>query len=444
MSSLFVVIAENTADGNTLFGKNSDREPNEGQSIIRIPEMPQPDTMVECTFIQIPQVKKTNEVILSKPFHSWGAEMGINQHGVTIGNASVYTKYKPSKSDKGLTGGDMVRLALERTSNAELAMETICGLVSAFGQDVPNGYQLKEYAHNSFLIADPNQAFLLETAGKQWVAKKIKDFHAISNSYSISSEYDYYSKDVVNFAKSQDWIKKGKDFSFKDAYGNLSKIKSIKADKTYSYLTDFLTKRNNNFSLTDSFELLRSHYPSKKFNPSNAKKESVCKHITRSQNSLQTNSSFIAELKKEGLHTAWLTGTSNPCISIFKPFFMPGSNIFNGLVREPAKLINNSLWWQAELFNRLVSTNFNESLKTFDKEREELENSWIEKVKELQNSGAGADSLNEFSTNVFNKHIKKIMQWNYDLKKNPPASKQFSPLYNKMINQLNEEATPMA
>ncbi len=444
MSSLFVMSAALTAEGNTLFGKNANREPNEGQATIRIPEMQQPDSMVSCSFMQVQQVKRTNEVILSKPYHSWGAEMGINQYGVTIGYTSVFNQFKTSHNKKGLTGGDMVRLALERTNNAELAMETICGLVTAFGQDVPDGYQILDYTHNSFLIADANNAFLLETAGKQWVAQKVKDFKAISNTYTIAAEYDYYSKDVVSFAKAQGWIKKGKDFSFKDSYGDTKKAKYLKAGKTTDYLYDSFKKTAGNFTLENAFALLRSHYPSKQFNPSDAKLESVCKHITRSQSNIQTTASMVAEIKPKGLHTAWLTGTSTPCMSIFKPFFIPGSNIFEGIVREPGKLINSSLWWQAEQFYRLVASNYSESLKTFDQERNDLEMQWMGKARALIKNESNIEAFNELSTNAFNKHIKKIMQWNYNLKKANLPSKQFSPFYNKMIAQLNDEVTPVA
>lgn len=441
MSSLFVVNAAYTADGSTLFGKNANREPNEGQSIVRIPEMQQPDSMVQCTFSKIPQVKRTNEVILSKPYHSWGAEMGVNQHGVTIGNSPIYSTQVSNNTKKGLTGPDMVRLALERSNSAEIAFETICGLVSAFGQDVPDGYQTLNYMHNSFIIADARKAFLLETSGKQWVGKKIKAFQAISTSYTIGAEYDFYSKDVVAFAKENGWIKKGKDFSFKDTYGDKRKEKIAKAVKTKDFITSYLERKGHNISLETCFELLQSHHPSKNFNPSDAKIESVCKH---NKDNVQTNGSLVAQIRKDGQHIAWLTGTSNPCLSIYKPFFMPGKNIFEGIFREPGKLINNSLWWQAEELFRRVSINYKQSLQTFSEEQQALQNEWIAQTNELIQAKTDPEALNDFSTTVLNTHIKKIMQWNYDLKKNPPVSKQFSPLYNRMIAKLNDEVTPKA
>nr|WP_290933096.1 hypothetical protein [Haliscomenobacter sp.] len=58
-----------------LFGKNSDREPNEAQAIVRFPRAVLQEKNLRCTYIEIPQVGTTHEVILSKPFQMWGAEV---------------------------------------------------------------------------------------------------------------------------------------------------------------------------------------------------------------------------------------------------------------------------------------------------------------------------------------------------------------------------------
>jgi dipeptidase len=74
-----------TADGITLFGKNSDREPNEAQNLCHIPgQRHDLGARVKCTYISIPQAAKTNAILLSKPFWMWGAEMGVNEHGLRI------------------------------------------------------------------------------------------------------------------------------------------------------------------------------------------------------------------------------------------------------------------------------------------------------------------------------------------------------------------------
>jgi dipeptidase len=80
--------------------------------------------MVRCTYIEIPQVAETFAVLLAKPFWIWGAEMGANEKGVTIGNEAVFTKV-PMEKQPGLIGMDFLRLALERAATARFALEVI-------------------------------------------------------------------------------------------------------------------------------------------------------------------------------------------------------------------------------------------------------------------------------------------------------------------------------
>src|SRR5512139_2745316 len=116
MCDTLVALGNVTADGVTLFGKNSDREPNEAHQLLRVPAAEHPaGSTVQCTYLEIPQVDHTCEVLLGKPFWMWGAEMGANEHGVAIGNEAVFTKV-PQMKGAALTGMDLLRLGLERAA----------------------------------------------------------------------------------------------------------------------------------------------------------------------------------------------------------------------------------------------------------------------------------------------------------------------------------------
>ena len=190
MCDTLVACGGAVADGTVILAKNSDRHPNEAHDIVNSPRARhEPGAMVQCTYIEVPQAAETYEVLLSKPFWIWGCEMGANECGVAIGNEAVFTK-EPQDKKPGLIGMDMVRLALERASTARAALDVIVELLETHGQGGNCGFRHKEYYHNSFIIADPGEAWVLETAGKYWAAERVRGLRTISNGLTIGREWD--------------------------------------------------------------------------------------------------------------------------------------------------------------------------------------------------------------------------------------------------------------
>ncbi len=74
-----------TLDGSVLFAKNSDRESNEAHQIEFVPAADH--EAVKCCRVLIFPSSSTAHVcvLLAKPFWIWGAEMGGNEHGVSLG-----------------------------------------------------------------------------------------------------------------------------------------------------------------------------------------------------------------------------------------------------------------------------------------------------------------------------------------------------------------------
>lgn len=60
MCDTFVALPDATADGSLIFGKNSDREPNEAHELAIAPRSRHaPGSMVKLTYVEIPQVEET-------------------------------------------------------------------------------------------------------------------------------------------------------------------------------------------------------------------------------------------------------------------------------------------------------------------------------------------------------------------------------------------------
>ncbi len=199
MCDILVAAPDATEEKVTLCAKNSDREPNEAQILEFIPWMKHEEEKIRLTYVEFPQVKETYAVLLSRPWWMWGAEMGVNEFDVAIGNTAVFTKVKVP--EKGITGMDMIRLALERTKSAKEALEFITGLVEQGLQGGNGSKSHKLYYFSSFIIADPKEAWVLETVGREWVAKKIEGVYSISNALTIEKEWDMASEGIETLAR---------------------------------------------------------------------------------------------------------------------------------------------------------------------------------------------------------------------------------------------------
>ncbi|HSR33329.1 MAG TPA: C69 family dipeptidase, partial [Anaerolineae bacterium] len=220
MCDTLVAVGEATADGSVILAKNSDRQPNEAHVLAHIPRAThKAGSMIKCTYIEVPQVPEIYEVLLSKPFWIWGCEMGANECGVAIGNEAVFTKEPYAKED-GLIGMDLLRLALERADTARRALDVIVELLESHGQGGNCGFHHKEYYHNAFVIADPNEAWALETAGKYWAAKRVRGVHTVSNGLTIGREWDLASPGLVEHAIEKGWCESRDDFDFARCYSD--------------------------------------------------------------------------------------------------------------------------------------------------------------------------------------------------------------------------------
>ncbi|XP_066089991.1 secernin-3 isoform X2 [Saccopteryx bilineata] len=172
----FVALPPATVGNRIIFGKNSDRLCDEVQEVVYFPAAVHNDLRghLKCTYIEIDQVPETYAVVLSRPAWLWGAEMGANEHGVCIGNEAVWGR-EEVLDEEALLGMDLVRLGLERADTAEKALDVIVDLLEKHGQGGNCAEGGMEFSyHNSFLIVDRNEAWILETAGKYWAAEKVQ------------------------------------------------------------------------------------------------------------------------------------------------------------------------------------------------------------------------------------------------------------------------------
>lgn len=229
----FVAMQDATRDGIVTLGKNSDRPTFDCQPLVYHARKEWPEgAVIDLGRMSVPQVAETYATLGSSPYWCWGYEEGINEHSVAIGNEGVFTKplaenlLASEQGDGpplGPTGMDLIRLALERSRTAREALDVITGLVEQYGQfgsGAPTQGVVAAY-DNSFIIADPEEAWILETAGTRWAARRLKSGVAsISNRLAIGTDWDLASDDLEEHAIEKDWWQAEADgrFDFAQAY----------------------------------------------------------------------------------------------------------------------------------------------------------------------------------------------------------------------------------
>ena len=149
----------------------------------------------------------------------------INEYQVTIGETTYGGREEMVDTTSILDYGSLIYIGLQRAKTAREAIKVMTSLAERYGYCSEG---------ETFTIADPNEAWIMEMMGKGtggkgavWVAVRVPDdcicAHANQSRIHKFNMKDtknvIYSKDVINFARSKGWFKgKDADFSFCDTY----------------------------------------------------------------------------------------------------------------------------------------------------------------------------------------------------------------------------------
>jgi secernin len=187
----------------TLFAKNSDRSPNEPQVLESYPRRNAGGTL-RTTYLEIDDAG-AHALVGSRPSWMWGLEHGVNEHRVAIGNERIYTIDDPHTVPPALVGMDLVRLGLERGSTADEAVDAIVGLLEQHGQGGSGAEGHDDPYWSSFLVADPDHAWVVETSARTWAAREVDHGAAISNRVTLTTDWGRASTDVPAGADFDRW-----------------------------------------------------------------------------------------------------------------------------------------------------------------------------------------------------------------------------------------------
>lgn len=346
MCDTMIANREMTVDGYAIFGKNSDRSCNEPQYFVHIPRAEHASgECVQCTYVPVRQVRHTNALLLSKPSWIWGGEMGLNEHGVCIGNEAIYSR--ETSMTEALLGMDLLRLALERARSARQAVEIITDLLQEYGQGGNGSFDSSFYYDNSFMITDPSETWYLETAGKFWAAEKVSGVLAISNHMRLGKP-DLEHPDARSHAREKGYPM-GEPFDFAGTYTDWARPQNVSGAIRGMSGQHMMELPGNRFTLEDMLRTLKSHTTD---DPWGAGDTSVCKHAVGPGRESSSTNAMIAVMKPGDI-SLWGTGMSTPCIAPFQPFWFDtySPQLVYSYKRQEQALVR---WLQLEQLNRAM------------------------------------------------------------------------------------------
>ena len=390
-----------------VFAKNSDRSPNEVQVTEFYPARHGLTGEVACTYLSIPQVSDTYAVLLSRPIWMWGAEIGVNEFGLCIGNEAVFTKGAYGKT--GLTGMDLLRLALERCRTAKEAAECIIDLLQTYGQGGNCGFDHDFYYDNGFLIMDRTALYVLETCGREWVLKQY-DSASISNRLSIGADGERYSGAACDFRK-----------TYTEPVYTIFSGSGHRKEQTERFL-------DADAPISGCMAALRTHDHGV-VNPfAKGTVSSACMHYGAMVGD-HTTASMVVSLEAERT-VVWTTGCSVPCVSLFKPWLF-GTDAVLPVVDANNKA-GEQYWLVAERFRRSL---LGKKLpREFYAQRDAIQQRWLEEAQRTENADFPA-----FSRACLAEEAGFYRKWNAEVLSPAPCTAAFRKRWTKKNQALFDE-----
>jgi dipeptidase len=287
----------------------------------------------------------------------------------------------PYVKKDALTGMDLLRLALERSGTAEQALETIVQLLSDHGQGGLCGYEDKSLVyHNSYIIADPRGAWVLETAGPLWAALRVREYYSISNGLTIGEAFDRSHPDLISTAREKGWLKKGGTFHFAHCFSDWFYTTFSACKTRQGQSSDLLAGSGKTMDTARAFRILRDHRKEPYRPNAHFLMNRVCMHAANSlSRNSQSTASLAACLSPED-QTFWATGTSAPCTGIFKPIWFDGEVLPDMGAAPGADYDPHSLWWRHEALHRSILMDYPARMAAIKEERDRLEAGFLKQA----------------------------------------------------------------
>jgi hypothetical protein len=307
-SDMIVALKEASANGTTLFGLNHYADLNLRHGVHMAPgQMHDPGETAQTCILEVAQARQTYAVLGLQPVGEWGFTHGVNEHRVAIG----VTDWKSRLPDGPATldGPDLVRLALERGRGALQAVEVLTDLLQRHGQHHADGS--KGASDHIFLIADAQEAFVLETSGRYWALIECGRTRVVADVAMIRQDWHRLAPGLADFVIEQGWgHDDGSKIDFVRSLGVTSE-QSNNAQKRWGRASLALAQQHGAIDLHYLRHMLSEHYFENR-------------DILPGQKTMTLASSFLVDLhRNEEPMLAWIA-FGPPEVALYFPLCLAG------------------------------------------------------------------------------------------------------------------------
>ncbi len=356
-------------------------------------------------------------------------ETGIlmNEHQLALGETTFTGRMELWDKTLPLKYWDLMKLTLQRAKTAREAIRVMTSLVEQYGYGSEG---------ESFSIADPNEAWLLEmigtggAGGAVWVAIRIPDGmvtahanHSRIGTFPLDDPDNcLYSKNVIKLAVKKGYyqLQSGKPFKFNDVYDpptpahlkyTETRVWSLfrRMAPSQNFLPDYhrgeagakpyplYIKPDNKIGLKDVFSLIRDHYEGTDFdmtkelaagpfgNPNrprpmeweeNGKKYSWERPISTPQ----TAYSYVAQLRSglpNDFALAWFS-FDDTYTNCYFPFYIAANKIPPSYQTGDIRHFDRaSMWWAFNFVSNFANIRYQPMVKDIKKVQQQLETKFI-------------------------------------------------------------------
>jgi dipeptidase len=286
--------------------------------------------------------------------------VGLNEWGVSLSCNWMWSR-EANMPQKGIRRYAIRQLVLERAKTAREAVRMIGDFIDTYGQ--------ADWGGLGYCLADPREAWIVETTTNHWVARKVADDEilVVANRFTIGSEYDMASKELLHFAQQKEWHNTPTEpFSFRKAYGRPDRMEQaydIDREKRAVFL---LKDKQGSIRPIDLFSVLRDRFEgtdkyTKPIDEENWREHSEKNRIPRTISTNLCQSSSVAHLRP-GLPVSmgammWYA-TGAPQYTGYFPIYAGATKIPEAYRKEDSAYSLDSAWWISKMLQREVEKNY--------------------------------------------------------------------------------------